>query len=390
MGANGSKIRERHENQDMFTRMKPSKSGIIDFKPTVLDLRKLDYTKIHNAGFFGEWSRYEVQLGAPNPRISHFTAFDEENKIIYIGYGSGSDGKFINDVWALKTKEMKWSRVPIKLPKNSKICQRTNASACVLDGKLYVYGGFTVPNYSSDLQMIDAATGKVTLLETNGDKPIPMSMTILAGYDNKLIMWGGFDRVYHTDLYVLSLDTMTWTKRKTNIRRRTTVPYTIYKKDLYSFGGADNNSLLHIDLEAETLEEIAVNGAAPPSDVQCAELTQSDDYLFWLGGRSAYEFDYLFMMRKETKKWSILHLRPDNDTVFVDDGKLDALNLFAMPHFESFSFQYIEEHRALVSVLGKPFKDTSCINVFRIADAMSFVHMRDDMCDVLKVSITNP
>ena len=62
MGANGSKIREGCEDPEMFTRMKATKSGIIDFKPTVLDLRKLDYNKIHNAGFFGEWSRHSEQL----------------------------------------------------------------------------------------------------------------------------------------------------------------------------------------------------------------------------------------------------------------------------------------------------------------------------------------
>ena len=393
MGANVSRNKtDKKAKQGLYAEMQVTKNNIIEFTPNVLEMKKSEYSKIHDSGFYGEWSRFLPCNDYPRDRHGHFTAYDPVNQIMYIGYGIGKNGKLLTDIWGLNLNNLAWTKVPIpeisqiksRQIKNNLISGRSNSSACYLEDHLYVFGGFVSPNYSNSLHKINVNTGKFSQLETTGDKPIPMSSCILAAYGQKLVLYGGFDRTYHTDLYVLNLNTMEWKKIPTNLHGRTSLPYTIYGKDLYSYGGSDNGTLLHLDLDREEIEELPVHGACPPNDAQGTNVTSSEDYVFWLGGRSSLNYDYLFMMRKKTNKWSVLHLRPDNDSVFVDDGKLDSLNLFAMPHIEGFSIQYNEKNRCIISTLGRPFRDHEFINVYNISEALSFVHMRDDMCDCLK------
>ena len=400
MGASASKKQnEKKFKDEMFARINVTTNGLVDFTPTVLEMKKLEYRKIHDPGFYGEWSRFLPKYDSPQPRYAHFTAYDEENQIMYVGYGIGNNKKLLSDVWGLNLNDFAWYRVPIsdiiQMPKkynnqkyrNNSSLGRSNSSACFYNGKLYIFGGFVAPSYTNNIHTIDVKTGKITHLDTSGDKPPPMSSCIIACFDNKLFLWGGFDRTYHTDLFILSLQSLAWVKIPTNLHGRTSLPYTIHGKDIYSYGGSDNGTVLHIDLQQEHVEELPPCGACPPNDAQGTNLTSSQDYVFWLGGRSFLDFDYLFMMRKKTNKWSVLHLRPDNETVFVDNGKLDSLNLFALPHMEEFSIQYNENTRCIISTLGKPVNDRPFINVFDISEAMAFVHMRDDMCDMLRYSM---
>jgi hypothetical protein len=77
--------------------------------------------------------------------------------------------------------------------------------------------------------------------------------------------------------------------------------------------------------------------------------------------------------------WFVFHVAPDGTSVTHLDGKVDSVGLFMMPRMHSFCMCYAKERREIVSFMGAPMNDPPQLNVIEIGNALSAIHLREDM-----------
>jgi len=79
---------------------------------------------------------------------------------------------------------------------------------------MYIFGGYDGKvNVPSDIYEYDFKNKVFRLLPSSGDIPEPRSRSKLVSYNNKLAVFGGWDRTnYFNDYYEYDIDTGVWTK----------------------------------------------------------------------------------------------------------------------------------------------------------------------------------
>ena len=338
--------------------------------------------KLLNVAFNGVWSVANTSISnSPCSRIGHFHSYDPLTGKEYIGYGLDSHENTLNDVWSIDLIERKWERVNITgyIPE-----PRTGASAVFSKGNIYIFGGYSKPNYFNDLHCINVNTGVCTKIETKGLIPTPRTSPLLGYYNKKMYVWGGFDRTFPTELYTLDFDTMTWTRKDTGLTGRTTAPYTIIDSDLYSYGASRASTVFHLDLKNGNIEEIHCIGACPPDTVQCAGMAATKEILFWFGGKTETDFGFVYAYDIKSSWWFIFQMRPDCESVSFNDGVIDEFGLFQIPQQWSYSMQYEHKTRELIGLFGFPMKEPPPIFIVGISEALGVIHLRDDMLSVIR------
>jgi len=108
---------------------------------------------------------------------------------------------------------------------------------------MFVFGGYggTTRNYLNDLWMFDCRTKTWKELPSNGDVPSPRSRMRMVEWNNKLLIFGGWDKTNHfADMYEYDLETMSWTNNgfpQNNEFKMGQHSMSIHKNVLYIFGG---------------------------------------------------------------------------------------------------------------------------------------------------------
>ena len=339
--------------------------------------------KIIKSAFTGIWSIHTPNCLAPQPRTGHYTVIDEEKNIMYIGNGLGADGETILDLWALDLNTYTWRNIPLC---GTEFSPRVGARAILNNGFLIVFGGYSAPNYYADLHTINLETGEIKVVITNGEVPEPRSTPIIAMYGQELFVWGGFNGRMLSDLHILHLDTMTWETKKTDVSGRTAAPFVTYGDKIYSFGSSKQGGLLEIDMTNHTVNILKTIGSEPPSAVMSAGMARVDNLVFFFGGKSNSQWTLIYACDLTKRWWFVFHVMPDGESVSVSDGSVSDIGLFMLPRLNSFSLVYNEPRRELVATLGEPHNDPPQLFLVQIGEALSVIHMRDDLIDVLHLS----
>ena len=81
--------------------------------------------------------------------------------------------------------------------------------------------------------------------------------------------------------------------------------------------------------------------------------------------------------------WFVFHIMPDGDTVSVADGTISNLGLFMFPRSHSFAVCYVKERREIIAFLGSPERDPPPISVLSIEEALSILHLREDLMSMI-------
>ncbi|XP_066575151.1 kelch repeat-containing protein isoform X2 [Amia ocellicauda] len=211
------------------------------------------------------WVAVETIADGPTPdcRMGHTATFDPEKKRIYV-FGGSKNRKWFNDVHILDTESWRWTMVeaqgkvpplayhscsvfrgelfvlggvfprphpqpdgcsdslyifnpdmgiwyqPIVLGKQP--APRSGHSACVIQGRLYVFGGWDTPVCFNDTHMLDLGLMEFSAVEVTGAPPSPRSWhgsAVLPG--NRFLVHGGYDgNSALSDSFIFNTDSSSW------------------------------------------------------------------------------------------------------------------------------------------------------------------------------------
>uniref|UniRef100_A0A0N5AJR7 Host cell factor 1 n=1 Tax=Syphacia muris TaxID=451379 RepID=A0A0N5AJR7_9BILA len=150
---------------------------------------------------------------------------------IFMFGGMVEYGRYSADLYELQTSRWEWRLLRVRPPKSGDLgpCPRLGHSFSLASDQLcYLFGGLAndscdvkqnIPRYLDDLFILDLQYGTNNLQwecpQTYGQKPSPRESHSGAIYEangrRQLIIYGGMNGVRLGDLWILDLDSMTWT-----------------------------------------------------------------------------------------------------------------------------------------------------------------------------------
>ncbi|EAX97816.1 Kelch motif family protein [Trichomonas vaginalis G3] len=355
-------------------------STISDQQVTILKSQRNTQLK---SGFTGYWSAKFPESITPTPRKDAFCVNVPELDGFFIGYGITENKGLCDDVWFYNLKTNKWNRLNLT---GDVVSPRTGTKAVFIANNIILFGGFCNNEYYSDLHRIDITTGVVSRIETTGEEPCPRCHCVMTLFDKSIVIWGGnTENVCHGDLYKLSLETFEWTKVTSNVPGRTGVPYCVSRNKIFAYGG-NKTGLIVIDLENDTVEVRDTIGCNPDMTVMSGNMVSTDKFVFLFGGQKIEKevYDLVYCLDLDKMWWFIFFLSPDGTTTSPEDGYIDKLGLFNIPNAYGCNYLYNEKEREIVYCLGYPSSDPPNVHTISISEALGFLHMRDDMLDILR------
>lgn len=332
--------------------------------------------KIIKTPFYGVWSIAPFVSISPSPRTGHFTIFDEDNGIIYIGYGTDKHGVPLNDVWKLDINTLKWSKIELY---GKKVLGRSGTNGCLIGNKIVLFGGYAQQKYYSDLHEINVTNGETKKIHTKGEKPDKRSSPVVAFYDGNLYVWGGFNGKWPTELSVLDLKNRKWTQYEQGVNGKTSVPYVYANNNLYIYVGAISGGLYKLDFNENKICVQQTYGTEPNCSVVGSGMIKIENYLIVLGGKSKENWTLSYACDLRNMRWFVFYILPDEITLSVNDGYLNENGVFMLPKIYSFSFCYLKNKKQIIGFLGYPMREPSYLFYVNIANALSVLHLQDDM-----------
>ncbi|KAI5104267.1 kelch repeat-containing protein isoform X1 [Silurus meridionalis] len=212
------------------------------------------------------WVPAETLAEGPTPeaRMGHTATYDPESKRIFV-FGGSKHKKWFNDVHILDTQSWRWSMVEAqgKVPplayhsctlfrgelfvfggvfprphpepdgcsdflyifnpemaiwyqpivNGDKPAPRSGHSACVMQGKIFIFGGWDTPVCFNDMFMLDLCLMEFSAVKTSGSAPSPRSWhgcAVLS--ESRFLVHGGYDGNHAlSDTFLFNTDTNCWT-----------------------------------------------------------------------------------------------------------------------------------------------------------------------------------
>ncbi|KAM6982184.1 LOW QUALITY PROTEIN: host cell factor 1b [Tautogolabrus adspersus] len=167
-------------------------------------------------------------------------------------------GKYSSDLYELQASRWEWKRLKAKAPKNGPPpCPRLGHSFSLIGSCCYLFGGLAndsedpknnIPRYLNDLYCLELRPGSSVvgweIPPTSGQPPPPReshTAVVTSGRgNNRLIIYGGMSGCRLGDLFVLHIDSLTWSQPTLNgiapLPRSLHSATTINNK-MYVFGG---------------------------------------------------------------------------------------------------------------------------------------------------------
>jgi len=162
------------------------------------------------------WTELQT-LACPGPRAAH--SCDVIDGRLYV-FGGWNGKRALNDLHILDVASGSWSEV---LPNGSAPSARNNHTTAVVDQRLVVHGGHDGNKWVHDMHILDTATsagggdaGSSDSLTwhkapTSGTPPSARACHTLTRLAHKLYMFGGYDGgKCFNDMDIIDLETMTW------------------------------------------------------------------------------------------------------------------------------------------------------------------------------------
>lgn len=167
-------------------------------------------------------------------------------------------GKYSNELFELQASRWEWKRLrPLPPSQGPYPCPRLGHSFTLIGHKVYLFGGLAndsndpknnIPRYLNDLYTLDISSPDALawdIPQTYGDSPPPRESHTAVAYTDrfgvsKLVVYGGMSGCRLGDLWILSIDSMTWSKPLVSGPAplpRSLHTATTIKDKMYVFGG---------------------------------------------------------------------------------------------------------------------------------------------------------
>lgn len=182
-------------------------------------------------------------------------------------------------------------------------------SSVLYNGKIYVFGGVSNENVSSNFFSFDPQTLKIEKLKYKNQPSARMGHTSVL-YKDKMIIYGGID-IFKSfnEVYSFDLNQKVWERMKTKGGSSSDGHSSfIYKDYMYVYGGEGNDHFRRLNLINNKWEKVEQKGKIP-SKRQLQSITLCGDRMYLFGGKEGIgspKFDFYFFDLIESK-WNILN-----------------------------------------------------------------------------------
>lgn len=328
------------------------------------------------------WTKQLPNNISPPPRMGHFSVYDPNTNIMIIGYGLGTEKKLLSDIWALDLNELKWSRFEI----NESIQPRSGSTAVNIGRNIYVFGGFHDKTYMSDFHIIDLETSKIIPINAEGELPPPRAGHIMAVYQHKIMIWGGYNGQFLSDLWIYDTIKNLWKKIPSNVKGRTAASSVEVGHYVYIYGASKYDPMLRFDWENGKLEVVATNGPSPSPEIAYSQMATDGKYIFLFGGKyHRKKYSLLHIFNTSTNHWIETDILPDGDSTTVEDGLVDPKGRFGIQTIWYGSSIYCKQTRTMKIILGVPIIDPPIIHSFDFSDVLAQLNQREDILNMLNM-----
>ncbi|KAH0794606.1 Kelch motif family protein [Histomonas meleagridis] len=331
--------------------------------------------------YHGIWSMSFTNTIAPLTRMGQCSVYDSLTDSLIIAYGCDKSGHCLNDVWSLDIKNLSWRPLA-----NHLLSPRQYPSSILINRKMVIYGGNQGNEFYTDLHSIDIDTGEIIIYETHGECPISRTSPILFYQDSRLYVLSIYDTTSRFSVYMLDLQELIWHKLSETHSSLPSPSYCEHRGEFYIFGGSKNTAVTKFHPNDGTFEAFPCTGTEPPLDLSRSSLVSADEYIFLIGGEASYPYMHLYALDTKRQWWFAFHIRPDNDSLSVQDGTVSPVGLFMLPREHSSSIAYSKYRRELISVMGSRMIDPPPVFKIVIGEALSVLHLRSDMFEMFNNS----
>lgn len=338
-------------------------------------------THIVKTAFTGVWSVEQTQSEkSPAERTGQFSAFDAERNEVLVGLGVDASGNYLSDLWVLDVATHAWRPLETR---GHAIAPRSGARGAVVADKLFIFGGADDTHYFDDLLMVDIGSGDVQQVATSGPRPSGRSGFAFGAYGNKLFVWGGYNGSCLSELWKLDLSEWRWEGQEKDVNGRTNMAFTVVDNLIYVFGGSKTGGILVINMANDDVSLVPTTGPEPSPMLMDASLVHFDSYLMVIGGKASSPTTFLYGLNLAKMRWFIFHTLPDGTSVSTVDGTISELGMFMLPRTHSMGVIYDKQRREILGFLGQPIDDTANLFILGLGEALSLLHMRNDMFEVV-------
>ncbi|KAI1905285.1 hypothetical protein AGOR_G00014530 [Albula goreensis] len=270
----------------------------------------------------GHWIDKEIKGEPPSPRYGHATA-GAKNVIFLFGGVSTLNLQedkpmYLNDFYMLSVTptNIVWEVIP----QNGHIPPaREGHSLCMVKGKLYLFGGSSVPQARECLPGVycfDIVALTWENLKTSGVSLRALKHSSAAVGDNIYVFGGILDGIVRDDLLMFNTVSMTWTPIKTSGHlppARFNHTFAVVSEQIYLFGGcsADDSFYKEVHvLSTDTLtwQKCEVKGEFPPA-CEGQTLTAHHDKDIYLFGGKCLSANGIVISTNEIHKLSIAKMK---------------------------------------------------------------------------------
>lgn len=346
--------------------------------------RTIQRTHLVKTAFSGIWSvENPTSQEIPLSRTGHFSCYSENLKLAIIGFGVSCNGDYCDDIWLLNPLTRFWT----KLATNGQtISPRFGSRATVIDNTLFIFGGSCEPLFYNDLYSVDLSTGLINKIETSGTLPSPRTSPIFASSSDgkEIILFGGYDGSWPSELYSLDTETFTWSSYQQDISGRSNAAYTTVDDTIFAYGSSKTGGLLIIDIKEHIARIQPTSGPEPLPSITDAALVKFDSFLMFIGGKASSQSTLIYAINLNSFRWFIFHIFPDGTTVSAIDGIINELGLFMLPRIHSVGAIYEQKSREIIAFLGYPPNVPSTLFILSVGDALSLLHLRTDMLQTIR------
>lgn len=159
----------------------------------------------------------------PAGRYGHATAYDPIRDRVFLYGGLSSYNETLGDVWTYATGTQTWTKLALQ---DSLPSPRARAAAAFAQDSVWVFGGYrgfyarrgttliTDFSYGDSLSVFSLATGKWRRVAPDGTRPGGREGATLVydGSRNRLVLFGGYNAGYLSDLWAFDLASESWTR----------------------------------------------------------------------------------------------------------------------------------------------------------------------------------
>lgn len=331
--------------------------------------------------FNGLWSLMIPDGSSPIPRSGQCQIYDPLKDRLIIAYGVTSSGKYLGDMWELDLTTFKWKKLLDNIASS-----RTNCSSVLWEREMFIFGGLDGKKLYSDLHSINIDTGKITFYDSSMIKQREKSILFVS--NTSLFIWSGFNGVIFNDMYEFNIRNQHWeviNDLEISGRRAASFVSIYGERYQYVFGSTRGHPLARFDTQTKTFEIMRCGGTSPPPELTDAMCCIALGYLFVIGGQMDSDYTYLYAINLDYQHWFAFYVLPDNNTTTIGDGTVTKTGLFKLPRQHSGALTFSHSKRALVCTMGSLFLDPPPISIISIGNALSNLHLRDDILAMLSL-----